>query len=98
MVLKRVGVWSLAKLLAVTYGILGFVFGGIFSLVSYSMGGLFPGESFFMNAGFSVVSFLLYPLIYAVVGLLGGALSAALYNIFARIAGGVRLEFDEMTP
>jgi hypothetical protein len=95
MVLKRVGIWSLAKLLAVTYGTLGFVFGGIFGLVSYSLGGLFPGKNLFLGSGLSLTSFVLYPLIYAVVGLIGGAFSAALYNIFASIAGGVQLELRD---
>ena len=95
MVLKRVGIWSLAKLLAVTYGTLGFVFGGIFGLVSYSLGGLFPEKNLLLGAGLSLTSFIVYPLVYAVVGLIGGAFSAALYNIFAKIAGGVQVELTE---
>jgi hypothetical protein len=34
------------------------------------------------------------PILYGLLGLAGGALTAALYNLFAGLMGGVELEFE----
>lgn len=89
-ILKRVGVWSLAKLMCVMYGTIGFVIGLLFSLFSMGKSSFLPGF------GLGIATVVIAPVAYAVMGLIAGLLSAALYNIFARVTGGIEVEFDEL--
>jgi hypothetical protein len=41
---------------------------------------------------FGVGAIIFLPLFYGVLGLIGGALGAALYNLFAGLFGGIELE------
>jgi len=91
-ILKRVGVWSVAKLLCISYGAIGFVVGLLFALLSSSKNSFLPG----FGATLGIATIVIAPLIYAVMGLIAGALSAVLFNIFARVTGGIEFEFDEL--
>lgn len=47
---------------------------------------------------FGVGAIILFPILYGVMGLIFGAVSAALYNLFAGIVGGIELETRPSTP
>jgi len=43
---------------------------------------------------FGISAIIWMPICYGVMGLVFGALSAALYNVFSRIVGGLRLDLQ----
>ncbi len=98
MVLKRVGVWSLSRMLGILYGLMGLIVGGIFTVFSLI------GAAFGMAAGqddavlgllFGIGAIVIMPIFYGVMGLVVGALGAAFYNLAAKLVGGVEMEFEQ---
>jgi hypothetical protein len=100
MVIRRVGVWSVAKLYGGMLAAMGLLFGLILALVSLLGVGLasaaqsngnFPGGPL-ISAMFGVGAVIVLPIFYGVLGIVTGALSAALYNVFSGIFGGIEVE------
>lgn len=96
MILKRIDPFSAGKLLGVLYGILGLVVGGIFTLASL-LGAAVAGANgaegaiaLAMGAGAIVIA----PIMYGILGFIGGLIGAALFNLAAYFAGGLELEVD----
>ncbi len=88
MIIRRVGVRSLANVVAAIYVVLGFIAGAILSLVAVTTGEL--GD----NAAFPLAIFWT-PLLYGVVGYVGGALTGWVYNRAAAFAGGLEIEIEQ---
>lgn len=102
MIVKRIGVWSLAKISGLVYGGMGLIFGaifGFFSLVGMGMASVAadqgggPMEALFSML-FGAGAVLLMPLFYGFMGLVGGAITALIYNLAARLVGGLTLELE----
>jgi len=99
--INRLDVMSVAKLTAVSSALAG-LFLGIFqavllSTISSSFGsfvGLRGFGGFGGLVGFSAI--ILSPIIYAIVGFISGAISAALYNLMAKWVGGIQIEMEEL--
>lgn len=95
MVLQSIGIWSCAKLMGIMYAFMGLIFGGIFSLLSMAgvalnqQGGAAMPQ---LMAGVGAV--IVLPIFYGLVGLIGGAIMAAIYNFIASIIGGIEMNFD----
>lgn len=94
MILKSVGVFSVGKVFACLYAMLGLILGGLFSLLS--LAGVAAGG---MNAGpgaliFGAGAIIVLPIFYGVIGFIGGIITGALYNVAASIAGGVEIELE----
>jgi|SRR3989344_5094561 len=96
-VVKRIGVWSVAKLEAVLMAIMGLIFGVIYFVMSLIIGALGLGNgdaaSFGLLAGLGVLGIIFLPIFYGLLGLVMGALSAWLYNVIAGWIGGIEIEF-----
>jgi hypothetical protein len=96
MVITRIGVWSAAKLYAAIAGTMGLIIGFIIAVVS--MIGMAAGleDSSAGGAaavfGFGFGAVIIAPIFYGVMGLIGGAIGALLYNIFAGLVGGLEIE------
>ncbi len=98
MVIKRVGALSLAKVAAVLYAGIGLLIGGLISLLALT--GL-PGGLAASDAGgaafgalFGVGAIILLPIFYGIVGFIGTLIAALLFNVAARITGGVEIEIQ----
>ncbi len=89
---KRIGVLSLAKLSGAIYAAIILIGGVLFSIVSavLQFGFRIPGFSFLGTLGMTVV----FAILYALLGFVGGALSAFVYNIVAKRVGGVTVEIE----
>ena len=101
MVIRRFGVWSVAKLSAALYGGLGLIFGAIVALISMIGAGIASGlhDASMPNAGimtsmFGVGAIIILPILYGIMGLIFGALTAALYNVVAGFVGGIQIETE----
>jgi hypothetical protein len=95
MVINRVGPLSVAKLAGMLYAILGLIFGAIISLIALA-GGMAasadePGAA---AAGviFGAGAVIVLPILYGCLGFVMTLLMAALYNMTARIVGGVQID------
>jgi hypothetical protein len=99
MIIRRFGVWSVARLSGTLYAALGLIIGVIVALVSLVGLGLSsamsesgaPGSGA-IGALFGVGAVVFLPLLYGCLGLIGGALMAWLYNLFAGWVGGVEMD------
>lgn len=101
--IKRVGVFSLAKIYAVTMAafgvIIGVIYGLIFMIVGGAMmagGGRNSGSAGASSLVIGLVMMVAIPVFYGVIGFLAGLLGGAVYNIAAGSVGGVELELESM--
>jgi hypothetical protein len=93
--IKRIDVGSAAIMGGVTTATFGLIAG----LFVASFGGLLNNPNSFGNnnnvfGGLGILAVILLPLIYGLLGLIGGAIYAALYNLFSGMVGGIKVELD----
>ena len=93
--LRRLGVISVGTIHGAISAAFGLLIGLVVALASLVGAGL-AGEhgSAMFGALFGVGAVVLFPLLYGVMGFVVGVLAAALYNLFAGLVGGVRLELE----
>src|SRR5262245_25822556 len=98
MVIRHVGVWSVARLYGALSAAAGLLFGGIFAVAGL-VGGMAgfvsrPDSGFqpIFSALFGVGAIIILPIFYGALGLISGAIGAALYNLFADMIGGIEID------
>ncbi|OYT32878.1 hypothetical protein DRJ22_03085 [Candidatus Woesearchaeota archaeon] len=91
-VIKRIGVLSAAKINGIIMLVLGLVI-GVFYGVLMMFAGLFSGSktTFFIG----LVLLFLAPFLYGLMGFLGGAAGAFIYNVAVKHVGGIELEIKK---
>lgn len=95
MVVKSVGILSVAKIYGAISAAFGLVLGCFFALAGVVGGGLAGNsEGAIFAPLFGVGAIVVAPIFYGIMGLLGGALGAVLYNVFAGMVGGVSIEVE----
>ncbi|HQZ18841.1 MAG TPA: hypothetical protein PKU70_00065 [Vicinamibacteria bacterium] len=96
--IARIGVLSLAKMLAVTYAFLGLFFGGVlslFALMGAAVGSAAGGDGGGIAAMlFGVGAVIVLPIVYGCLGFVGGLIMAPLYNLVAKVVGGIEVELS----
>jgi hypothetical protein len=92
-ILRKVGVLSLAKietiLMAIFGLILGLFYGILSSFVNSTEYAASATDSSLILGWWSV---LVFPVLYAILGFVAGAIGALLYNMVSRWVGGVELD------
>jgi hypothetical protein len=97
---KRIGPASAFKIGLVLYAMFGLVVGAIMACVSMLVGplGNMAGAGGLgtraFGFGFGIGSIIIFPIMYGVIGGIGGAISAALYNLIAGWVGGLEVEIN----
>lgn len=97
MVLRRIGVLSCGMIAGTLYALIGLILGGFFALFSLfgAALGAAAGEASGLFAGlFGIGAVIFFPIMYGVLGIIGGMISAALFNLVASMTGGLELEFE----
>ena len=97
MVIRRIGVGSLARILAALYAFWGFIFGAIMALVAMAGAGMTASDnpmSAWFGGLFGVGAIIFLPIIYGIFGAIGGALTAVMYNVVAGMVGGLSIETE----
>lgn len=92
-VLRKLGVLSVAKVQAVLMAVIGFIM-GIFSAISGTIIGTLAGSAA-LGASLGLLSIVIFPVVYAFIGFVGGAISAFLYNLVAGWIGGIEMDFGK---
>ena len=94
-VIRRIGVVSTAKTVAIIYSMIGLIVGTVFSLIAVTgeaLGSPIGGSSRFAETMMGIGAIIVFPILYGLLGFLFGLLSAAIYTLAARIIGGVTIE------
>jgi hypothetical protein len=92
MILRRIDPVSAAKVAGILYALLGVLF-GVFMALFGSFFDAAGGGGF--GGSFGVAAIFILPVMYGIIGLIGGLISAFLYNLVAGWVGGVEVEFEE---
>jgi hypothetical protein len=87
MVLHRIGPLSAAKVIALLYALFGLIMGAFFSIAA-----LLRPDAGGGGPLWGVAAVVVFPVLYAVLGLVVTLLTAWLYNVVAGAVGGI--EFD----
>jgi len=99
MVLKSIGVMSAAKVVGVLYAVMGLlmglVFGTLFSLIPAMSADADMPRWLAPMFGFGAIVFM--PIVYGVMGFVGGAIAALIYNGLAGVIGGLELRLESPT-
>lgn len=103
---RRVGVFSVAKIQALLLFIIGLfigvVYGLMFMIFGAALSTLAPQSDQAVSGIGSVVGGLLImvvvPILYAILGFIGGAIGALVYNLAAGVVGGIKLELESDVP
>lgn len=85
--LRRLDPLQTGKVLGVLYALMGLIFLPVFWLMSKVM----PAGS---GSGFMMGFGIMMPIVYGLVGLIFGAIGAAIYNLIAGWTGGLEFELD----
>jgi hypothetical protein len=95
--IKKFEPLSVMRIAAIVYAAIGFLEGAMFSFI-FSMvpftspnGQHIPRAFGVLFGGFSIIFF---PIIFAVIGAIGGGLGAVMYNVSARYVGGIEVEVE----
>ena len=94
-IVKSVDIFSWAKIQALFGIVFGLFYGIMFAIIGAAMGmskGT-PGAQALESLG--VLSIVAFPIIFAIMGFICGAIMALLYNFFAGSVGGVKIELVE---
>src|SRR5450432_1202920 len=107
MMIRRVGVFSVAKmygLLTFFIGlIIGILYGLFFILIGASMSNFGPRGEGQAIAGLGpvvigLIFMVAFPVFYGIIGFITGAIGAFIYNIAAGIVGGIKLDLEPTAP
>jgi hypothetical protein len=98
-VIREIGIVSFGKVAGIVYACIGLIIGAIFALISVlggfagllQQGGAAAGfAAMFLGAG----AVFVLPIFYGVLGAIVGMLVAAIYNVAARLVGGIEITID----
>jgi hypothetical protein len=107
MTIRRFNVFSVAKIqgfLAFVIGLLiGVIYGFAFMIFGAAISSLAPqGDSQAMGGVGAIVIGLVImiavPILYGILGFIGGAIGALVYNLAAGVVGGVKFELEGVAP
>jgi hypothetical protein len=95
-VLRKVGIMSVAKVLAVLMAIAGLIEGIVFASLGTMIGSIAEGTPAAALGAFGLMAIVIFPIGGAISGFIGGAISAALYNMVAGGIGGIEMDLVGM--
>jgi hypothetical protein len=97
---KHIGPGSAFKIGLVLYAFIGLLAGIIMAGVSMMMGslgsmaGAGAANAKAFGFGFGLGSIIIFPICYGIIGGIGGAISAAVYNLIAGWIGGLEVDIS----
>ncbi len=106
MTIRRLGVFSVAKIQGLLMFVMGLIFGiiyGLFFMIfGAAMSALAPqSEGQLGGLGTIVLGIVMMvgiPIFYGFIGFIGGAIGALIYNAAAKVVGGIKLELEGTAP
>ncbi len=96
MIIKRMGPVSLAKINGTSYAILGLI-GGAFVSVAALLGAFSsqaPGNGGAMRVLMGAGAIIFLPIFYGAIGFVASLVIAWLYNVLAKLVGGIQIDVE----
>jgi hypothetical protein len=100
--IRSFGVLSFGKYLAVFNAFMGFLiglmYGGLmmlFSAIGLAGGGKNVGPLAAVGIGGGIAAIIFIPIMYALIGFIGGIIATAFANIALKMTGGLELEIED---
>src|SRR6187549_2250017 len=101
MVLKSIGVLSAAKIVGVMYAVMGLIMGLIFAAMFSMIPAMAPTGTdqipSWIAPMFGLGSIVIMPIMYGIMGFIGGAIGTVIYNLLAGAIGGLELHLEPGT-
>lgn len=103
MTIRRFGVLSVAKIYGLLTFVMGLIIGVIYGLFlilfGAAMSAIAPSGDAALAGGVSTVvigvaMMIGFPIMYGIMGFVGGAISAVIYNIASGLIGGIKFELE----
>ena len=98
--LTRIAPMPVGKIFGILYALLGLIFIPFFALAGiagfFAEGGSGNAGSAGLLAGGMIAMAVIFPIMYGVMGFVGGVIVAALYNLIARWVGGLEFEVEDV--
>lgn len=102
MEIKKIDKYSLAKITAFIYGLIGFVI--VILLAIFTITNIIAQQDFtgsilmvtLFNSGAGILLGILLALLFALIGFIIGFITAGIYNILAQKTGGIKIELSEI--
>jgi len=95
MIIRRIDAVSCGRVMGTMYLLIGFVFGALYSLSSLGMlVAAREGAEDIDSQSFGLGAIILFPVVYGLMGFIGGILMAFLYNVVVVYVGGIKVEFQ----
>lgn len=93
--LKKIGSFSLAKVLGIFMAVVGLIVGLVFAGI-FITAGISHYKNTTLGAGIilGILFLILAPVLYGIIGFIAGALSALVYNLLARLVGGIGITIE----
>jgi len=96
MVIKRISPISCAKVSGLLYAVIGLLVGACVSLVMMAFGSFMPQEEVPAAGAISMMfgagAIVILPIFYGIMGFIGGAIVAFVYNLIAGWTGGIEID------
>ena len=92
--IKRIGVLSVAKMLGAIYACIGLIGGAFFScfaLIGATAAFAEAGSEGLIGLLFGVGAIVIFPIMYGVIGFIGGLIVGFIYNVVAGWMGGIEI-------
>lgn len=105
--IRRFNVFSVAKIQGLLGFVIGLIIGVLYGLFVMLFGAAIlamapRGQSEEMGGISTVIIGLVImvacPILYAIIGFIGGAIAALVYNLAAGVVGGIKLELEGAAP
>lgn len=102
MIIRRIGVLSVAKISAIIAAVIGLLIGILIFLASLAGAPMSSPDAMAGSndagmawiSGLGALAIVVFPIMYGIVGFIGGAIQGWVYNIAAKFVGGVRIETE----
>ena len=94
MIIKSVGILSVGKMYGAIMAAMGLLFGIGVAVLSVVGGLVDTTDTGFLGPALGVGAVIVLPIVYGCMGFIVGAISGALYNLFAGIVGGVEFRTE----
>lgn len=92
--LTKIGVLSLGKIFGAVYAVIGLILGVIITLTSLGMDSMMGTEGAFAGMQLGAGAIIIFPIIYGIMGFIGGIISAFIFNLVTRFTGGLEVEVE----
>ncbi|PNS09538.1 hypothetical protein [Solilutibacter silvestris] len=96
MIIKRIDPLSVGKVSGIIYAVFGLIAAVIMLLFSSMFASMLAaqGGSPMPFGGGGIIGIILLPIVYGIIGFVGGIVSAFIYNIAAGWVGGIRIDTE----